>query len=155
MLTQFSRLALESDGRYATAEELQFIKDFIHSTPQRVEAYKAVRDNEAALLDELHNQVKTADGGSLYKGAKDVSNFFRRDQKHMLRVASAAMLFNDLDFLREGLMLWHRTIVKAFGVERPAQVACRVWPGVMGKYLAPEQSQLMSPFVGLIRAILG
>jgi Phycobilisome protein len=155
MLTQLSRLALESDGRYATPEELQFLKDYLQTATQRAEAYKAIRDNEAFLLEDLHSQVKTADGSSLYKGTQEVSNFFKRDQKHILRVASAAMLFNDLDFLREGLLLWHRTIVKAFGVERPAAVACQVWPGVMGKYLSADEYKFMSPLVGLIRAILG
>lgn len=155
MLTQLSRLALEADGRYASAEELQFLKDYLQTAEQRAQTYRTVRDNEAFLLEELHSQVKTSDGGSLFKGTQDVSNFFRRDQKHVLRVASAAMLFNDLDFLREGLLLWHRTVVKAFGVERPAQVACQVWPGVMGKYLPTEEYKFMSPVVGLIRAILG
>jgi Phycobilisome protein len=155
MLTQLSRLALESDGRYASAEELQFLKDYIQSAPQRALTYKTIRDQEAFLLDELYNQAKTTDGGSLFKGTQDVSNFFKRDQKHVLRVASASMLFNDLDFLREGLLLWHRTVIKAFGVERPAQVACQVWPNVMGKYLSTDEVSFMSPVVGLIRAILG
>jgi hypothetical protein len=155
MLTQLSRLALESDGRYATAEELQFLKDYLQSVAQRAQVYKAVRDNEAFLLDELHNQAKTTDGSCLFKGTQEVSNFFKRDQKHILRVASASMLFNDLDFLREGLLLWHRTIIKAFGVERPTQVACQIWPNVMGKYLSTDQFAFMSPVVGLIRAILG
>jgi hypothetical protein len=155
MLTQLSRLALESDGRYASAEELQFLKNYVQTAPQRALAYKTIRDQEAFLLDELYTQAKTTDGGSLFKGTQDVSNFFKRDQKHVLRVASASMLFNDLDFLREGLLLWHRTVIKAFGVERPAQVACQVWPNVMGKYLSTDEVSFMSPVVGLIRAILG
>jgi Phycobilisome protein len=155
MLTQLSRLALESDGRYASAEELQFLKDYVQTAQQRSQVYKTIRDQEAFLLDELHNQAKTTDGSSLFKGTQDVSNFFKRDQKHILRVSSASMLFNDLDFLREGLLLWHRTIVKAFGVERPAQVACQIWPAVMLKYLSTDEYALMSPVVGLIRAILG
>jgi hypothetical protein len=155
MLTQLSRLSLESDGRYASAEELHFLKDYVQTAQERSQVYKTIRDQEAFLLDELHNQAKATDGSSLFKGAQDVSNFFKRDQKHILRVASASMLFNDLDFLREGLLLWHRTIVKAFGVERPAQVACQIWPGVMLKYLSTDEYALMSPVVGLIRAILG
>jgi hypothetical protein len=155
MLTQLSRLALESDGRYASAEELQFLKDYVQTAQQRSQVYKTIRDQEAFLLDELHTQVKITDAGSLFKGSQDVSNFFKRDQKHILRVASASMLFNDLDFLREGLLLWHRTIIKAFGVERPAQVACQIWPSVMLKYLSTDEYASMSPVVGLIRAILG
>jgi Phycobilisome protein len=155
MLTQLSRLALESDGRYASAEELQFLKDYVQTAQQRSQVYKTIRDQEAFLLEELHTQVKTTDAGSLFKGSQDVSNFFKRDQKHILRVASASMLFNDLDFLREGLLLWHRTIIKAFGVERPAQVACQIWPSVMLKYLSTDEYASMSPVVGLIRAILG
>lgn len=155
MLTQLSRLTQETDGRYATAEELQFLKDYIATADQRVQAYRAVRDNEAFLLEELYNQVQTVDRGSLFKGTDDVSSFFRRDQKNVLRVAAASMLFSDLDFLREGLLLWHRTILKAFRVEKPSQVACQVLPDVLTKYLAPDHIKLMSPMIGLWRAILG
>jgi hypothetical protein len=154
MLTQLSNLALETDGRYATAEELQFLKDYLKTTDQRIQAYQKIRDNEPFMIEDLHDQAKAV-GANLYKGSKDVSSFFKRDQKHALRTGAAAMLFNDLDFLREGLLLWHRTILKAFGVEQPSQVACQVWPEVISKYLSPDQCKLMAPSIGLIRAILG
>ena len=154
MLTQLSRIVLESDGRYATSEELQFLKDYLATTDQRIEAYRSIRDNEAFVILDLQDQVRKG-GGNLYKGTKDVSDMFRRDQKNVLRVAAASMLFDDLDFLREGLLLWHRTILKAFSVEQPSAVACQVWPAVVSKYLAPDKYKLMSPAVGLIRAILG
>jgi Phycobilisome protein len=162
MLTQLTRLVRESDGRYATSEELQFMKDYLKTAEQRVQAYKTIRDNEAFLIDDLHEQVQQADGKALmgtissakYK-ERDYSYMLKRDQKNMLRVASAAMLFHDLDFLREGLLLWHRTIIKSFRVERPTQLACKFWPQVMNKYLSPDEYKLMSPFVGLIRAVLG
>lgn len=155
MLTQLSHLSIAADGRYATAEELQFLKDYLHTTDQRIQAYKTVRDNEAFLLEELQNQVKSVSGSLLLKGSRDVSSFFKRDQKNVLRVGTAAMLFNDLDFLREGLLLWHRTILKAFSVEQPSQVACQVWPTVFTKYLSTDEYKVMAPAVGLIRAILG
>jgi Phycobilisome protein len=162
MFTQLSQLSLASDGRYATSDELQFLKDYLKTTSQRIQVYKTIRDSEAFLIDELHNHAKLEDARSLtgpissarYKD-RDVSYMFKRDQKNMMRVASASMLFNDLDFLREGLLLWHRTILKAFKVERATQLACKYWPQVLDKYLPPDDYKLISPFVGLIRAILG
>jgi hypothetical protein len=155
MLTQLSRLSIDADGRYATTEELQFLKDYLHTADQRIQTYKSIRDNEAFLIEELQDQVKAVSRSLLTKGSKDVSNFFKRDQKHILRVATAAMLFNDLDFLREGLLLWHRTIIKAFGVEPPTQSASQAWPGVFAKFISTDELKLMSPAIGLIRAILG
>jgi hypothetical protein len=154
MLTQLSRLSTEADGRYATAEELQFLKDYLMTTEKRVQVYQKVRDQEALLIQELQDQVRLA-GGNLYKGSQDVSSLFRRDQKHILRTVSAATLFNDLDFLREGLLLWHRTIVRAFCVQQPAQIACQIWPHVLLKYLSSDEYQLASPAIGLVSAILG
>ncbi len=162
MLTQLTRLVRESDGRYATSEELQFLKDYLKTAEQRVQAYKTIRDNEAFLIDDLHEHVLQGDAKALVGAIssakyrdRDYSYMLKRDQKNMLRVASAAMLFNDLDFLREGLLLWHRTILKAFRVERPTQLACKFWPQVMNKHLSPDENKMMSPFVGLVRAILG
>ena len=155
MLTQLSRLSTDADGRYASAQELQFLKDYLETTQDRINTYRTIRDNEAFLIEGLHHQVKMTDGNSLYKGERDVSDFFKRDLKHVLRVSAVSMLFSDLDFLREGLLLWHRTILKAFNVERPSQVACQHLQEVMLQYLSPEQYKLMSPTVGLVRAILG
>jgi Phycobilisome protein len=162
MFTQLSRLAIETDGRYASAEELRFLKDYVQSAPQRVQAYKNVRDQEAFLIEELHNQVKSDDASSLIGNIsstqyneRDFSYMFKRDQKNMFRIVAAAMLFSDLEFLREGLLLWHRTLIKAFRLERPTRLACKFWPQVLDRYLLPDECKVLSPFVGLVRAILG
>ncbi|MGB8701406.1 MAG: allophycocyanin, partial [Thermosynechococcaceae cyanobacterium] len=138
MLTQLSQLTFDTDGRYASMEELQFLKDYLKTSDERIKVYKKIRDSEAFLIEDLEEQTRAA-GGNLYKGSKDVSDFFKRDQKYMMKIATAAMLFNDLDFLREGELLWHRSIMKAVGCEQPSHVVCQVWPGVLNKYLSPDE----------------
>ena len=52
MLSQLARLTVEADGRYATSEELQFLKDYIESLDSRVSAYQKIQAAEAEVLAE-------------------------------------------------------------------------------------------------------
>jgi hypothetical protein len=154
MLTQLSQLKLSTDGRYATAEELQFFKNYLSTATQRVETYRKIRDNEAFLIEDVYEQTKSVNPGLFLKGNRDVSSTAKRDCKNIFRILTTAMLFDDLDFLREGALLWHRTIVRSFGIEEVTQVTWQTMPKVINKYLAAEEAKLLSPGLGLTKAIL-
>jgi hypothetical protein len=154
MLTQLSQLKLSTDGRYATAEELQFLKNYLNTATQRIETYRKIRDNEAFLMEDAYEQTKAVNPGLFLKGNRDVSSFAKRDRQHIFRILTGAMLFDDLDFLREGVLLWHRTIVKSFSIEEVTQVTWQTMPKVINKYLTADEAKLLSPGLGLARAIL-
>jgi len=42
MLKQLSRLSNETEGRYASTVELQFIKDYVNSVDTRISAYEKI-----------------------------------------------------------------------------------------------------------------
>ena len=50
MLTQFYRLKAAADGRYATPEELQFLKDYFKSFNLRLSAYQKIRAGEPEII---------------------------------------------------------------------------------------------------------
>lgn len=45
MLTQFSNLSVNTDGRYATDSELEFINDYLESMAMRVQTYEKIQAN--------------------------------------------------------------------------------------------------------------
>ena len=58
MLNQLSRLSVEADGRYATSEELQFLKDYIQSLDLRLSAYEKISAAQTEIVDLVETQVR-------------------------------------------------------------------------------------------------
>ena len=87
-------------------------------------------------------------------GDRDITQVCRRDMTKMLRCSAAAMLIDDLDYLREGLLLWYQTIVRAFNYQRYAKVNYEIVQKVMKMYLAPEEIELIMPILQLNHSLL-
>jgi hypothetical protein len=154
MLSQLKRLSLEAEGRYATNADLAFLKSYLQSAQQRLNAYEKIRDAEEAIMEQASAKVRTVDPQVFHKGTQDYSEVCMRDRKKTLCHVSAAMLFNDLDRLRDGLLLWQRTIVRAVKDEHASTLTWREMPGILREHLTPEEADLMMPALQLTQALL-
>ena len=154
MLKQLARLSLEADGRYATDQELQFLKNYLQSVDQRISSYEKIRDAEEEIMNQVETKMRSIDPKLFFRGSQDLTEVCKRDRKHTLRCSAAAMLINDLDRLREGFLLWQRTIMHAFKDERPTQVHYEVLPEIIRQYLTPKEAELIMPVLQLNQSIL-
>jgi hypothetical protein len=158
MLTQLDRLSIEADGRYASDRELQFIQDYCESLEARISAYEKVRDAEAAIFEQVETEKNTRnqdqDDRLFYLGSEDRSETCLRDMKGILRRCAATMLINDLDQMREAVLLWYQTIACAFNYERDNQIMYRFLDKAVKEYLTPEETELVKPFLQLNCTIL-
>lgn len=154
MLTQLSRLSVEADGRYATAQELQFLKDYLESFELRVSAYEKIRDAEAEIIYLVEAKKQSLNPNLFKLGSQDVTEICRRDMVNILRHAAAALLVNDLDHLRSSLLLWCRTIVHAFKYKSYTEVTYKVLQDVVEQYLTPQEAALFRPILELNRIVL-
>ncbi|MEA5510119.1 allophycocyanin [Crocosphaera sp. UHCC 0190] len=156
MLTQFSRLSLEADGRYATDAELGFIESYLDSVDMRVSTYEKIRDNEVAILLEVEAKMHELNKDNcLYTMGEHEKEICRRDRKNAIRYASSAMLINDLDRLRDGLLIWVQTIVRAVGYKFFVRTHYPTIQAVIKKYLTPEEAAFILPALQLDSTILG
>jgi Phycobilisome protein len=154
MLNQLARLSLESDGRYATTADLQFIKDYVGSVDHRISAYEKIRDAEYQIMYEVTAQVRSQQPNIFMKGDVDLTTMAQRDCGHVLKCAAAAMLIDDLDRLRDGLLLWHQTIIHAVQTDKISQAMWRILPDVVQRYLSPEEAAIILPVLRLNQALL-
>ncbi|MGK7872233.1 MAG: allophycocyanin [Xenococcaceae cyanobacterium] len=154
MLKQLARLSVEADGRYATASELQFLKDYLQSVDQRISAYEKIRDAEEKIIDQVEAKMRSIDPNLFLRDSQDITSVCKRDRKHTLRCSAAAMLINDLDRLRDGFLLWQRTIVQAFDIERPTEVTYQVMPEIIKQYLTAEEAELVMSVLQLDLTLL-
>lgn len=155
MLNQLSRLSVEADGRYATREELQFLKDYIQSLDLRLGAYEKISAAHTEIVNSVETQVRATNPDLFRKGTRDVTATCKRDRFDVLRYSAAAVLSNDLDCLRESFLLWYRTIIRVFQDQQAAAVSYQVMLEVLKKHLTPQEAALISPVMGLNQVILG
>lgn len=155
MLKQLARLSVEADGRYATTDELQFLKDYVQSLELRVSAYEKIQSAEEEIISKVEEEIRATDPSLFRKGSRDMTMTCKRDRVHILRNSAAALLSNDLDRLREGLLIWYQTIVRSFQDQRPAGVTYQVMQKIVKQYLTPQEAALFDPILELNHILLG
>ncbi|MGF1602016.1 MAG: allophycocyanin [Thermosynechococcaceae cyanobacterium] len=154
MLKQLKRVSIDAGGRFATEAELQFLKDYLASVAHRISAYEKIRDQEEKIMDQVEEKACAQNPRVFYKGTQDRSDICRRDRKYLLKSMAAAMLISDLDRLRDGMLLWQRTLVKAFQNDQASQVTYQVMPKVMEQQLTPAEMKQIMPALQLSQALL-
>ncbi|MDJ0731282.1 MAG: allophycocyanin [Crocosphaera sp.] len=156
MLTQFSKLSLDTDGRYASDSELQFINDYLESVDMRIQTYEKINANQEAILQEVDAKMhELNENNCLYKMDEHGKEVCRRDRKNAIKYTSAAMLIDDLDRLRDGLLIWLQTIVRAVGYEHFVRTHYPIIQEVIQQYLTPEEAQFILPALQIDCTILG
>ncbi len=154
MLKQITKLTIEADGRYATEQELKFIKDYLDSADLRLSAYEKISNKSEEVLDKTKAMLDKKNPKLFARESKDLSSIWRRDVAIILRCSVAAMLVNDLDWLRDSLLLWHRTIVNANKTQHISEATYSVMPQVLAEYLTDEEIKLILPVLQLNQSVL-
>ncbi len=155
MLKQLARINVDADGRFATEAELQFLKDYLESADHRISAYEKIRDAEEEIMDQVEEMALAKDPRVFYKGTRNMTATCRRDRKLNLQCSAAAMLVNDLDRLRDDLLLWQRTLVKAFQTDDASKLTYQLLPQVVKQELTPEEAHQITPALQLSQALIG
>ncbi|MDJ0597977.1 MAG: allophycocyanin [Crocosphaera sp.] len=156
MLTQFSNLSLDTDGRYATDAELQFITDYLESVDIRVSTYEKIKENQEKIVLEVEEKMHALNyNNCLYNMDKHGKEICRRDRKNAIKYTSAAMVINDVDRLRDGLLVWLQTIVRSVGYERFVRTHYPIIQEVIQQYLTPEEAKFILPALQIDCTILG
>lgn len=155
MFRQLNHLTVAADGRYARAEELNFLRDYLASVESRISAYEKIRAEGELMADKIQAQQKAENPYCFHYSQRDRSEICRRDLVDAIRLFASAMLFDELDLMRDNFLLWYRTIVKAFNYETMAQSTYgKLLPAMIKQILTPEEQQVMQPVLALSRSIL-
>ncbi len=155
MFKQLANLTVEADGRYATAEELKFLKDYLDSVETRISAYEKVREQSGAILKRIEEVERGMKEDVLHVGDRDVTKRIIHDMTSILRCAAGAMLFNDFDRMREGMLVWFATIARSFGFQKQAAATYKVAADIMPEFMTAEEAALMSPIFRVAEAVIG
>jgi hypothetical protein len=153
MLSQLKQLGDVTDGRYATDDELKFIDHYARSFYLRVQTYQRLQVAEAMIVQQVLNRVKKLDPASFQQ--EHIEAKWKRDTIRVLRYSAIALLLDDPNTLRERLLYWFQTVMKAFGTQKNCAITYQVMQEVVQQLLTPNQASLFCPILELNRQILG
>lgn len=155
MLSQLEKLSLDTDGRYASDEELQFVCDYMRSFSLRLQTYEQLQSVEAAIVQQVEEKLRSRDPNFFRSGTDNLSAKWKRDTVRVLRYSAVAMLMNDPETLRERFLFWFQTIMKAFGAQKSCNATYEAMQEVVKQHLTPIQASLFCPILELNRQVLG
>jgi Phycobilisome protein len=155
MLSQLARLSMEADGRYASATELQFLKDYFQSFNHRMSAYKKIQAAEKEIIRQVEEQMQSIDPSLFRRGSQNVTAKCRADAVLVLRHSTTALLINDTERLRDRLLLWLQTILTPFHARNSSTVTYDVMKKVLKQYLTAEEISLFFPILEINSTLLG
>lgn len=154
MLTQFSRLSIDADGRYASDSELQFLEDYFETVETRISTYEKIRDTAEEIIPRMEVEKKKRNPNAFKMAGKDVTERCQSDLHRGLRYAATTVLFSDLNYLRENPLLWYRSIVSSFGFLDDVDATYKIMPEIVGDYLTSEEMDLAVPVFQAYRSVL-
>ncbi len=154
MLKQLANLSIETDGRYATDEELQFLQDYLRSIEPRIHVYEKLRQHAEEIIELVEEEKQITNPYLFQMKGYDITDICRRDMTNIFRCTAAAMLIGDLDRLREGLLIWYQTLVRAYDYTRYAQINYRLIQEMVKRFLTPEEMEFILPALQLNQTIL-
>ncbi|ELR98576.1 phycobilisome protein [Gloeocapsa sp. PCC 73106] len=154
MLKSLERLSRETDGRYATDVELQFLEDYFTSMQKRISTYEKIRDAETKIIDKVEKQKQEINPELSKLNERDITDICRRNMIAILRCSAGAMLISDLDYLRDNILIWYRTIVRAYQYDRHDDTIYKLLENNTKAYLTPEEAKLIISVLQLNHTLL-
>jgi Phycobilisome protein len=156
MLSQLERLSREVDGRYASDAELVFAIDYVRSFNLRLQTYQKIQELEPTIVQQTYAKMRSVDPTIFAgKNQEDLSRKCTSDIVAGLRAVSLAVLLNDSELLKEDLLLWLQTIMRALGKEQTCDLLYGTLQEVVKQHLTAPQANLICPMLELSRRTLG
>ncbi len=131
----------EAENRYLKPEELKLLSQYVESLPQRMEAYRLLRDQEIELMQHVADQLQAA----LPQEKTEALERSIKNALLMLRYCAMAMLLNDESFVVERLLGWLSRTMQAYDSQKIDTTLYRLLNQRLTQVFSPQQMSLLSP----------
>lgn len=143
MHSQLDTILDEAENRYLKPEELTVLSQYVSSLPERMDAYRTLRDREIEMMQQVADQLQQ-------EMPNESEEAIERCLKHALltlRYCSMAMLMNDESFIRNHLTNWLSEIVKVYNTQAIDAAIYRLLTQRLTQALNPKQLALLNPML--------
>jgi hypothetical protein len=145
MNSQFSALFEESENRYLIPEEIGFLSSYVTSLPDRLEAYRSLRDQEMDILQTVANhlvaELPQTPEADLERSLKSAVL--------LLRSCAMAMLVEDPSLVKERYLTWTKPLSETYNLGAIDAVVYRLLIQRMTQVLGAKPMALLNPLLAI------
>ncbi|GAB4210864.1 MAG: hypothetical protein OHK0012_02250 [Synechococcales cyanobacterium] len=150
MTLALEHLVLDAEGRYFKPEEVDRIKTYLTTWPDRQKSYQWIRDQETPLVQETLTLLKGDVPGLVGR----ILELCDHDLRLVLRQCSLAMLLEDGDLVKERLVEWLEDQARLYDLSSTYEIALRHLQNVLKKHLPSTQLEAIRPYVTQVQVAL-
>jgi hypothetical protein len=143
MGSQIEQVLIEAEARYLQADGIDQLKHFVKGWSQRLSIYQTLREQEPQILLTAMGHLQSEKLGL----TPQVLSLCQQDLALTLRQAAMAMLLQDEDLLKQGLLEWLEEQVRLYNLQQVYETAFRSLQTALKTCLSPAQLEFIKPFV--------
>lgn len=150
MHSQIIQLFDEAENRYLKPDEIAIVHQYITSLPERLDAYRSLRDQELDLMQRVADQLQ-------HDFANTSIETLERSLKHtllLLRASAMAMLLDDETYLQRRLLQWLTPTMQVYQTQAIDTALYRSLNHQLQQILTPLQLQRLKPMLVLAQTTL-
>jgi hypothetical protein len=132
-----------------------FFQQYLGSVSTRLRAYQKIQGAEQQIISQVLTRLKVQKPDIFLVGSQDLAAKWQRDTVRVLRYSATALLLNDSEWLKDSLLMWFQSIMRAFGAQDSCNLTYTLMQEVMTQHLDPEELRLFLPILELSRTLLG
>ncbi|XGW00182.1 MAG: hypothetical protein ACAF41_14750 [Leptolyngbya sp. BL-A-14] len=150
MHPQIETIFDEAEHRYLKAEELGVINQYVSSLPERLETYRALRDRELEIMQQVADQLEAA------LPQESVENLERslKNALLLLRYSAMGMLLNDEAFVQERLVDWLTKTMSLHDTRTIDTALFRLLNQRLMQAFTTKQINLIGPYIAKVQTAI-
>ncbi len=140
----------EAENRYLKPEELKDVATYVMSLPDRADAYRAVRDNELAVMQQVADQLQA----EMPRATTAAIEHSLKNGILILRYCAMSMLLDDETFVQTRLLNW---LSKSIQIQDAGTIDAALYPLMiqrLSQTLTSKQLTFLEPLLTLAQNAL-
>lgn len=140
----------EAENRYLKPEELKDVATYVMSLPDRADVYRAVRDNEITVMQQVADQLQA----DLPEAPTEAIEHSLKNGILVLRYCAMSMLLDDETFVQTRLLNW---LSESIQTEDAGTIGAALYPLMiqnLTQTLTSKQLKFLEPLLTLAQNAL-
>ncbi|MGF1577305.1 MAG: hypothetical protein ACFCU9_15455 [Cyanophyceae cyanobacterium] len=143
-------ILIQAESRFLKPDELNQLKVYLHSWPERQGAYQSLRDQEASLVQQTLNQLER-DRPDLSAPLLEIC---QKDLLLILRQSAMAMLMTDEGLLQERAIAWIEDQLQMYPLQTAYEAMIRILNAQLKHQLGSQEMELIRPYMTQVQVAL-
>lgn len=135
----------EAENRYLKPDEIKLIGQYVASMPERLDAYRNLRDRELEIMQAVAEQLQA----ELPQEPEESLERCIKNALLMLRYCALSLLVNDETLVQDRFLNWVKPLTKAYETKAIDSKLYRLMNQQLAKALSPKQLSYLSPSLSL------